>query len=78
MNLIGWDNVKIILIEEYNLENRDQQMKEDKIIQEHINDNLCLNSCGLNFICGSLAEKEERGKYMEQRRLQRQSKKHMN
>ena len=44
-NSIGWENVRIILIEEHCLSNRDQQMRaEDNVIQAHINDEKCLNS----------------------------------
>ena len=44
-NKIGWESIKIILIEEHTLENKDQQMREeDKIIQQYINDDKCLNS----------------------------------
>ena len=44
-NEIGWENVKIVLIEEHYLENREQQLREeDKIIQMYIHDEKCLNS----------------------------------
>jgi len=45
LNEIGWDNVKIILINEYCLENKQQLLREeDKEIQKYINDENCLNS----------------------------------
>ena len=35
----GWENAKIILIEEHNLENRNQQLREeDRVLQLHKND----------------------------------------
>ena len=44
-NLIGWNNVKIVLIEEHCLENRNQQMRvEDNVIMIHIDNEKCLNS----------------------------------
>ena len=44
-NEIGWENTKIVLIEEHYLENREQQLREeDKIIQMYIHDEKCLNS----------------------------------
>ena len=43
---VGWENAKIILIEEHHFENRYQQLKEeDNMIQLYKNDPLCLNSC---------------------------------
>lgn len=44
INQLGWDRVRIILVEEYPCENRDDlRKKEDQYIQQHINDALCLN-----------------------------------
>ena len=44
-NSISWDNVKIILIEEHYLENREQLIREeDKVIQMYLHDEKCLNS----------------------------------
>jgi len=44
-NELGWEHVKIILIEEHFLENRDQQLREEsRVIQMHIHDEKCLNS----------------------------------
>ena len=44
-NEIGFDNVKIILIEEHYLDNREQLIREeDKVIQMYIDDEKCLNS----------------------------------
>ena len=43
-NSIGWENVKIILIQEFNLENRHQLLREeDKVIQIYLQDQKCLN-----------------------------------
>ena len=44
-NSIGWEKVKIILIEEHVLENREQQLREeDRILTNFLNDPKCLNS----------------------------------
>ena len=44
-NSIGWDNVKIVLIEEHYLDNKQQLLREeDKVIQMYIHDEKCLNS----------------------------------
>ena len=41
---IGWDDAKILLLEEHKLENRNQQLKEeDRVIQMYKNDEKCLN-----------------------------------
>ena len=41
---IGWENVKIILIQEFNLENRHQLLhEEDKVVQAYLQDQKCLN-----------------------------------
>ena len=46
LNATGWDNVEIILINEYILNSKDElRREEDKIIQQFIKDDLCLNSC---------------------------------
>ena len=43
-NSIGWENVKIILIQEFNLQNKQQLLREeDKMIQLHLNNENCLN-----------------------------------
>ena len=45
LNSIGWDNVEIVLIEEHSLNSKEQlKREEDKIIQQHLNTELCLNS----------------------------------
>jgi hypothetical protein len=42
---IGWDRVKIILIEEFEYETRDDiRSKENKYIVDSLNDELCLNN----------------------------------
>ena len=44
-NSVGWENVQIILIEEYKLENKLQLLREeDKIIQINLNNDKCLNT----------------------------------
>ena len=44
-NEIGWENVKIVLIEEHYLENKEQLLREeDRAIQMYIHDPFCLNS----------------------------------
>ena len=44
-NEVGWDNVKIILIEENYLENKQQLLREeDRVIQMYLHDKNCLNS----------------------------------
>jgi len=44
-NEIGWDKVKIVLIEEHYLENREQQLREeDRVIQMYVQDENCINS----------------------------------
>ena len=51
-NSVGWSNVTIVLIEELNLQSKEQQMQaEDRYIQQYIDDERCLNavrSVGLN------------------------------
>ena len=43
-NSVGWENVKIILIQEFNLGNRHQVLREeDKVIQMYLQDQKCLN-----------------------------------
>jgi hypothetical protein len=45
INKIGWDRVRIELVEDYPCENKRQLLlKEDEYIRIHINDPLCLNS----------------------------------
>ena len=42
---IGWENVKMILMEEHYLENKEQQLREeDRVIQMFWHDEKCLNS----------------------------------
>ena len=44
-NNYGWDNVKIILIEEHYLDNKEQLLREEnKIIEMYLQDEKCLNS----------------------------------
>ena len=44
-NQIGWENVKIVLVEEHYLENKEQLTREeDKVIQIYLHDEKCLNS----------------------------------
>ena len=44
-NSIGWDNVKIILIEQHYLDNKQELIREeDKVIQMYLHDEKCLNS----------------------------------
>ena len=44
-NSIGWDKVKIVLIEEQFLDNKQQLLREeDRVIQMYIDDEKCLNS----------------------------------
>jgi len=44
-NEIGWDSIKIVLIEEHFLDNREQQLREeDRVITMYSHDPLCLNS----------------------------------
>ena len=41
---MGWKNVKIILISEFNLQNRRELLREeDTVIQLHLDNNKCLN-----------------------------------
>ena len=48
---VGWENVRIVLIEEHVLQNREQQLREeDRVLINYINDPLCLNS--LRAFCG--------------------------
>ena len=44
INSIGWNRVRIILIEEFSCENKEELLKkEDAYIKEHRNNELCLN-----------------------------------
>ena len=44
-NSVGWENVKMVLMEEHYLENRDQQMREEnRVIEMYLDDEKCLNS----------------------------------
>ena len=44
-NSVGWSNVTIVLIEELNLQSKEQQMQaEDKYIQQYLGDERCLNA----------------------------------
>ena len=50
-NSIEWDNVKIILMNEYYLDNKEQLLREEDIyIQMYKNDDFCLNSLR-SFLC---------------------------
>ena len=43
-NIIGWENVDIILYQEHYLENKEQLRRaENDVIMAHINDKYCLN-----------------------------------
>jgi hypothetical protein len=45
INTIGWDRVRIVLVEEYSCENKQQLIrKEDEHIRLHKDDTFCLNS----------------------------------
>ena len=45
INSVNWDNVTIILIEQFNCENKDElRMKENEYIQKELNNELCLNT----------------------------------
>lgn len=67
-NEIGFDNVKIVLIEEHYLENREQLIREeDKVIQMYLHDEKCLNS-----IRAFVTPEEARAKYGEQRKIRYQ------
>ena len=68
-NSISWDNVKIVLIEEHYLDNREQLIREeDKVIQMYIHDERCLNS-----IRAFVTPEEARAKYGEQRKIRYQA-----
>ena len=57
LNSLGWDKVEIILINEHILNSKDElRREEDAVIQQFINDELCLNSCRA---FKTLTEKEE-------------------
>lgn len=44
INEIGWDRVRIVLIEDFPCENKEQlRRREDELIQQHLNNELCLN-----------------------------------
>ena len=67
-NSIGWKNVKIVLIQEHYLDNKEQLLREeDNIIQMYLHDEKCLNSIraftGLNkqeySICFHEVHKEQ-------------------
>ena len=60
-NDIGWDNIKIVLIEEHCLENKEQLLREEnKIIMMYKDDEKCLNSL---FAWVGLEHKEYCKKY---------------
>ena len=43
-NSIGWENVKIVLLEEHFLENKNQQLREEnRVIEMYLHDEKCLN-----------------------------------
>ena len=45
INTIGWNRVRIVLVEEYSCENKQQlTRKEDEYIRLHKDDSFCLNS----------------------------------
>jgi predicted GIY-YIG superfamily endonuclease len=45
INQIGWDRVRIVLLEEYSCKTRDElRAREDTHIQQHLTDSLCLNT----------------------------------
>lgn len=61
INELGWDKVRIVLIEEYPCENKQQlTRKEDEVIRQHRDNPLCLNS-----MCASRTE-EQYNEYLEQ------------
>ena len=65
-NSIGWDNAKIILIEELCLKNRNEQMREEnRHIEMYIKDEKCLNS--IRSFQSEEAQKEYKEK-LEQRK----------
>ena len=42
---VGWDNVKIVLLEEHFLDNKEQLLREEnKVIEMYLHDEKCLNS----------------------------------
>ena len=44
-NMVGWENVKIILISEHYLDNKEQLLREENnYIKMHKNDKFCLNT----------------------------------
>ena len=44
-NSLGWENVKITLIEEHFLDNKEQLLREEnRVIEMYLNDEKCLNS----------------------------------
>ena len=50
INAIGWERVRIVLIEEFSCETRDElRRKEDEHIQLHENNPLCLNNNRTSF-----------------------------
>jgi hypothetical protein len=61
LNEVGWDNVKIVLVSEHHLENKNQLLRiENDVIQLHIQDVQCLNSLS------SFQSIEEKKLYREQ------------
>ena len=49
-NDTGWENVKIVLISEHYLDNKEQLLREeDSVIQSYIHDDKCLN-CNRSFV----------------------------
>ena len=62
-NSIGWENVKVILIDEYNLQNKLQLLREeDKVIQLYLQNDKCLNVLRPYF---GLERKDQRKVYKE-------------
>ena len=60
-NEISWENVKIILIDQISVNNREEQLRiENKYIETHIDDEKCLNS---NFSFLGLSKEEYQHQY---------------
>ena len=69
-NNIGWSHVKIILINEYYLDNKDQLLREeDNYIQMNKNDKCCLNSS--RAFLSEEEKKEYHKQYLEENKEQR-------
>ena len=60
-NLVGWENVKIILLSEHKFENKNELLREeDKLIQECRSDTKCLN------VLRAYMTDEDKKKYIEE------------